>query len=90
MNDPSPTTADVATVARWLHAHNLALPAWVVLEGSRPFAWLVGQLCLVAQPLARGLGWSTPLDTAYRWLDAPDALATLSEALAPDREGTDS
>jgi hypothetical protein len=74
----------VALEAR-LRESGLALPAWVVLECARPFGWLLGQLCLVAMPMARGVGLSHPLAEMMHWLDTPERLAALSEALAPDR-----
>lgn len=74
----------VALEAR-LRESGLALPVWVVLECARPFGWLLGQLCLVAMPLARGVGFSHSLAEMMRWLEAPERLAALSESLAPDR-----
>lgn len=84
---PTPDAApDTATLVGWLREAGLTLPAWIALEALRPFGWLMGQACLVAEPLARGLGWEEPLAATIRWLDHPDALTTLSDALAPERE----
>ena len=75
-------------IAEWLQAHHLSLPAWILLESVRPFGWLLGQSCLLVQPLARGMGWEQPIAIAIRCLDNPELLATLSEAIAPERKGS--
>lgn len=84
-NQPE-SSSELTPLVSWLHQHELALPAWMLVEAVRPFGWLLGQACLMAQPLVSGLGGGDPLRDALRWLDNPDALAALSAALAPDRE----
>lgn len=79
---------EIMHIAEWLQVHHLSLPAWILLESVRPFGWLLGQSGLLVQPLARGMGWEQPVAMAIRCLDNPDALATLSEAIAPDRKGS--
>lgn len=79
---------EVTDITAWLEAHRLSLPAWILLETIRPFGWLLGQSGLLVQPLARGMGWEQPIAMAIRCLDNPDFLATLSEAIAPERKGS--
>ncbi len=76
--DPSHPTRPLAA---WLAARGLALPAWALLECVRPFRWTLYQLCLVAQPLGRALGWESAIEQAGHWLAAPEPLDALSEAL---------
>jgi hypothetical protein len=76
----------VDSIVRWLSLRGLGLPAWMFLECLRPFGWVLGQFCLVAHPLARGMGLEQQLDVARAMLESPDALAALSAALAPDEE----
>lgn len=69
----------------WLHHNRLDLPAWMMAESLRPMAWVAGQLAVVAQPVASGLGingWQTLIDT----LDDPTAYDALCAALHPDEE----
>lgn len=83
-NQPD-VSPEIEPLLSWLRQHDLTLPAWMLLEAMRPFGWLLGQACLVAQPLVSGLGGDDPLRDALRWLDDPAALAALSNALAPER-----
>jgi hypothetical protein len=82
-DDPLP----VDPIARWLRLRGLGLPAWIIVESIRPFGWVLGQLSLVAYPLARGMGLDQQLDAARGLLESPHALAALGEALAPEVEG---
>jgi hypothetical protein len=76
----------VDAIARWLRLRGLRLPAWIIVESIRPFGWVLGQFCLVAHPLAWGLGLEKQLDVARWMLESPGALSALSSALAPDEE----
>ncbi len=75
-----------APIVSWLREHDMALPAWMILTCIQPFGWILGQGCLLVEPLSRGLGWDEPITTMMSWMENPTALATLVEALAPDRE----
>ena len=69
----------------WLRHNKLSLPAWLVVESLRPMAWVAGQLALVAEPLANGLGvdgWQRLINT----LDDPAAYDALCAALHSDEE----
>lgn len=86
-NEPPPTeTRMPADLARWLAERHLALPALLLVESARPLGWLAGQLALVAAPLARGFLPGDPLGGLAAWLEQPERLAELSDALAAESE----
>ena len=90
MSTPQPAhqwTEVNENLIKWVRAHELEQPVWILLELIRPFGWILGQACLVAQPLARGFGWEELLVDTVHHLENPERLTTLSQALAPNREG---
>jgi hypothetical protein len=83
---PEHPTTNPEPIVSWLREHELALPAWIFLSCVQPFGWILGQGCLLLEPLGRGLGWGEHLTTAIGWMDNPAALTALVEQLAPDQE----
>ncbi|MCZ7569156.1 MAG: hypothetical protein M5U01_11305 [Ardenticatenaceae bacterium] len=78
------TSTELEQITADLHRRGLAVPAWLVLECLRPLSWLLGQATLVAQPLLHGVGLGPSVDRLIALLDDPAALASISQALAPD------
>lgn len=77
----------------WLKQHHLALPAWVLAESIRPFAWVVGQAALVGSPLAGIVGvsqwerWAELLNDPEQYGAFCDALAEHLHTNATEGEG---
>jgi hypothetical protein len=81
---PAPSlAADASHLAAHLHRQGLALPAWILLESYRPFAWLTSQFLLLGEPLLRGFGAEPRLTAWTTLLTDPLVLAALSQALDP-------
>jgi len=71
------------SLAHTIHRHRLALPAILLLEVARPFAFVLSQALLVAGPLFDPLTHDAPR-RAVGWLDDPCGLATLRDLLEAD------
>lgn len=65
----------------WLNQHHLSLPAWVLAESMRPFAWLAGQAALLSAPVAGVMGL-TQWEVWVEVLNDPERYDALCEALA--------
>lgn len=77
---------DIQPAVTWLKARGLALPAWALLELTRPLGWIAGQSLRLAAPLAEPIGLASPAGRLAALLEDPEALAALCDALAHDRE----
>jgi hypothetical protein len=70
----------------WLNQHHLSLPAWMLAESLRPFAWLVGQMALVGSPLAGMVGVSQ-WEAWAELLNDPEQYDAFCSALAEQVQG---
>ena len=71
------------SLANTIHRHRLALPAILLLEVARPFAFALSQALLVAGPLLDPLTRDAPRRLAGL-LEDPHGLATLRDLLEAD------
>jgi hypothetical protein len=81
----------VEQAAEAIRQHGLRLPALVVLEASRPFAFLGGQLLWVLQPTLGFLMPRVAIGEFARLLENPKAIDSLIAILEVDEthEGGD-
>lgn len=71
-------------MAEALDRHGLAAPARLLADAHRPLGPLLADVGMAIGPLARAIGGSR-VGELTRWLEQPDALERLVEAL--DAEG---